>query len=344
MDSEPDAEMLQAGRDNERWLAQREAEHRRVTQKPAARTDRHSDRQSDHRSDRQQKSRDSEQRAQRQEKRREQQQEARRTQPAIRREPQDTNAADRPRLAGGEIIYGRHAVTAALQNPARTLIQLWLSDAALAATLPLPRGLKPQIAERRTLDRMVGDRLRSDGESAVHQGIVLVAEPLAELHLRDLLSEDKPGPLVILDQVTDPHNLGAILRSAAVFGAAALITTERHAPAASGVMAKAASGAAEVVPVVRVVNLARALREIGDAGYWRLGLAEGGTQTIGEAASGRNKVALVLGAEGDGLRRLTKENCDALVSLTATAPVDSFTTLNVSNAAAVALFAISQSA
>jgi len=98
----------------------------------------------------------------------------------------------------------------------------------------------------------------------------------------------------------------------------------------------------EVVPVVRVVNLARALREIGEAGYHRLGLAEGGTQTIGEAAAGHEKIALVLGAEGDGMRRLTRENCDALVSLTREAPVDSFTTLNVSNAAAVALFAISQ--
>lgn len=243
------------------------------------------------------------------------------------------------RLGNGEIIYGRHAVAAALANRDRTHKMLWLTDAALADDLPVSKSLTVEIVARVALDRA----LERMSPNAVHQGIVLSTSPLPDLILDEVLNahDDMAGPLVLLDQVTDPHNIGAILRSAAVFGARALITTERNTPADTAVLAKSASGALELVPIVRVVNLSRALHAIGEAGYWRLGLAEGGSRTIGEAAAGHGKVALVLGAEGPGLRRLTKENCDELVHLPAHG---SFTTLNVSNAAAVALYAISEKA
>ena len=244
----------------------------------------------------------------------------------------------RPTNKAGEFLYGRHAVAAALGNPARKLRRLYVTDEALATELGAPADLDVSIGAKPELDRFLAGR---GMEGAVHQGVALLAEPLAAPTLDDLLGGDATGPLVILDQVTDPHNVGAILRSAAMFGAAALIVTDRHAPHESAVLAKAASGALELVPIVRVVNLARALRELGAAGYWRVGLAEGG-ETLQPGAPGA-KVALVLGAEGPGLRRLTIEHCDALVALPA-APnaTHGFTTLNVSNAAAVALYAITR--
>lgn len=239
------------------------------------------------------------------------------------------------RFGQGELLYGTHAVGAALTNPDRQHRELWLADTRDADDLKIPKSVKTTIVPRADLDRM----LYSKGANIVHQGIVLITSPLPDLILDEVLDnhEGKTGPLVLLDQVTDPHNIGAILRSAAVFGARALITTDRHAPADTAVLAKAASGALELVPIVRVVNLSRALTQIGEAGYTRLGLAEGGSRTIGEAAKGHDKVALVMGAEGPGLRRLTRENCDELVNLPA---AGSFTTLNVSNAAAVALYAV----
>jgi 23S rRNA (guanosine2251-2'-O)-methyltransferase len=139
--------------------------------------------------------------------------------------------------------------------------------------------------------------------------------------------------IVLLDQVTDPHNVGAILRSAAVFGARAVVMTERNAPAQMGTLAKSASGALERVALVRVVNLARTIEELREADYWCVGLAEEGGAM--PASPLPPKIALVMGAEGDGLRRLTKERCDALAALPG---ATEFTTLNVSNAAAVALY------
>jgi 23S rRNA (guanosine2251-2'-O)-methyltransferase len=168
--------------------------------------------------------------------------------------------------------------------------------------------------------------------------VVIEVEPLEDLWLEDVLqSAGERAVLLVLDQVTDPHNVGAILRSAAAFGAVGIVTQDRHSPPESGVVAKAASGALERVPWVRVVNLARALEEIGEAGFWRIGLAGDADMSLSEAL-GPERVALVLGAEGAGLRPNTREHCDALARLPISDAVES---LNVSNAAAVALYAAS---
>jgi 23S rRNA (guanosine2251-2'-O)-methyltransferase len=173
---------------------------------------------------------------------------------------------------------------------------------------------------------------------AAHQGVVIEVEPLDDVWLDGLLtSAPERAVLLVLDQVSDPHNVGAILRSAAAFGAVGIVTQDRHSPPESGVVAKAASGALERVPWARVVNLARALEQIAESGFWRIGLA-GDAETELKDALGPNRVALVLGAEGAGLRPNTREHCDALARLPITDAVES---LNVSNAAAVALYAAS---
>lgn len=237
------------------------------------------------------------------------------------------------RQSYGQLLHGLHAVREAWLNPARRCHQLWLTPAAetafaptlaaaIAAELERPA---PLPADRDTLDAML--------PGALHQGIALDAAPLPELTLADLLAK-QPRLLVLLDQVTDPHNVGAILRSAAAFGADGVILTERHAPGLTGTLAKSASGALEHVPLVAVVNLARALAELRDAGFWCVGLAEEGEKPLGEHdLSGAT--ALVLGAEGEGLRRLTRERCDALALLPTQGAISS---LNVSNAAAIALY------
>ena len=226
----------------------------------------------------------------------------------------------------GEWLYGQHAVQAALRNPEREILALFATHQAVEDLPTLPRGLRPTLVERSQLDTAL--------DGAVHQGILCVAKPLPELDVDDIVRAvgDK-GLVVLLDQVTDPHNVGAILRSAAVFGATAVVMTERHAPQHMGTLAKSASGALEKVALVRVVNLARTIEELHKADFWVLGLAEGGTTM--PAAPLPPKIALVMGAEGEGLRRLTKEKCDALAALPTS---DSFSTLNVSNAAAVALY------
>jgi 23S rRNA (guanosine2251-2'-O)-methyltransferase len=227
-------------------------------------------------------------------------------------------------------FWGKHAVSAALDNPGRTVLKAWATREA-ANFMQFPPGLPLVLAEAPDLARLVP-------ADAPHQGVVIEAEPLEELWLADVLAGARDRSiLLVLDQVTDPHNVGAILRSAAAFGAIGIVTQDRHSPPEGGALAKAASGALERVPWVRVVNLARSLEEIAEAGFWRIGLA-GEAETGLKEALGPKKVALVLGAEGPGMRSNTREHCDALARLPITAEVES---LNVSNAAAVALYAAS---
>jgi len=239
---------------------------------------------------------------------------------------QSHGTANRPRL------WGRHAVAAALDNPERKVLKAWTTREA-AAFMQFPNDVAVTLAEAPDLGRLVPN-------DAPHQGVVVEVQPLEEVWLGDLLaSAGERGVLLVLDQVTDPHNVGAILRSAAAFGAIGIVTQDRHSPPESGVVAKAASGALERVPWARVVNLARALEEIGEAGFWRIGLT-GDADTELKDALGPPRVALVLGAEGPGLRPNTREHCDALAKL----PIsDAIESLNVSNAAAVALYAASVS-
>jgi 23S rRNA (guanosine2251-2'-O)-methyltransferase len=237
---------------------------------------------------------------------------------------QSAGPAHRPRL------WGRHAVSAALDNPERKLLRAWATRDA-AAFMQFPKHVAVTLAEAPDLGRLVP-------HDAPHQGVVIEVEPLDDVWLDGLLTgAPERAVLLVLDQVTDPHNVGAILRSAAAFGAVGIVTQDRHSPPESGVVAKAASGALERVPWARVVNLARALEEIAEAGFWRIG-QDGDAKTELREALGPNRDALVLGAEGAGLRPNTREHCDALARLPITDVVES---LNVSNAAAVALYAAS---
>jgi len=250
-----------------------------------------------------------------------------------------------PRRESGNWLYGRHAVRAALANPARRCHRL----VATAETLTEAQRLLGEAQARllpgfktETLDRSQLEALLPTG--AVHQGMAVLVEPLPQAFLEDVLAELPPAPgaepavIVVLDQVSDPHNVGAVLRSAAAFGARAVVLPEHGTPPVSAALAKAASGALEQVPLIRVPNLARALDLLKEAGFWSVGLEEGSEKTLAELdLSGR--VALVLGAEGEGLRRLTRERCDFLVRLPTTGPIAS---LNVSNAAAIALYEVAR--
>jgi 23S rRNA (guanosine2251-2'-O)-methyltransferase len=215
-----------------------------------------------------------------------------------------------------------------LANPERTIVKLWATREA-AAEFDLGRDTPVTFADAADLGRLVP-------RDAPHQGIVLEVERLPDIWLADIL-EGAPErrPLLVLDQVTDPHNVGAILRSAAAFDAIGIVTQDRHAPPEGGALAKAASGALETMPWVRVVNLARALDEIAEAGFWRIGLTGEAEMTLAEAL-GPPRVALVLGAEGEGMRQNTQTHCDALARLPISERAES---LNVSNAAAIALYA-----
>lgn len=238
-----------------------------------------------------------------------------------RRAPQ---TSQRPRL------WGRHAVSAALTNPERSIRKIWGTREALSA-YDLPAGVTVQYAEVTDLGRMVP-------HDSPHQGVVIEVDPLPDVFLDELLSDAKSNkrPLLILDQVTDPHNMGAILRSAAAFDALGIVTQDRHSPPESGTVARAASGALEVVPWVRVVNLARALDTVGEAAFWRIGMTGEARDTLAQAM-GAAPIALVLGAEGEGLRQNTIAHCDQLARLPISGKIES---LNVSNAAAIALYAV----
>ncbi len=226
-------------------------------------------------------------------------------------------------------LFGVHAVEAALRNAGRPVLRLLMTENAenRLAEAVAARQAAPERVSPRDLDRLLG-------EDTVHQGVLLETEPLEEPDVAALAARADAGPIVVLDQVTDPHNVGAILRSAAAFGAVAVVLPDRNAPEISGTLAKSASGAVEHVPLVRVVNLNRTLELLKKAGFWSVGLAGEAEQTLASHKLG-GRVALVLGSEGDGLRRLTREACDLMARLPTRGPVAS---LNVSNAAAIALY------
>ncbi|HVI91881.1 MAG TPA: 23S rRNA (guanosine(2251)-2'-O)-methyltransferase RlmB [Dongiaceae bacterium] len=266
----------------------------------------------------------------------------RRTFSAPRGEPDSAyNPSDRGsnRPGGPYWLFGQHAVTEAIRNPERKIQRLVRVGAAEGETLDT-RSTERPLPLWEPIDRHQLEQLLPEG--AVHQGIAARVAPLPDLDLLDICEQaagSKNAVVVILDQVTDPHNVGAILRSAAAFGALAVILTERHAAPESGTLAKSASGALEHVPLVRVGNLARAMGQLKEAGFWLAGLAaDGKTSLAGAKLSG--KIGLVMGAEGAGLRRLTRDHCDLLVSLPTSGAINH---LNVSNAAAVALYELARS-
>jgi 23S rRNA (guanosine2251-2'-O)-methyltransferase len=245
-----------------------------------------------------------------------------------------------PQAGGNRVwLYGIHPVLAALANPSRKVLRIALAaeiDASIGPRLSTlaeehPLGLPDaEILSREQIDRLLP-------RAAVHQGLAALVEGLEDPDLDDIAratEHNDNARVVVLDQVTDPHNIGAILRSCAGFGVAAVVLPERHSPTATAVMAKAASGALERVPFVRVVNLARALDRLKAAGFWCVGLAGEASTALNEADL-TGKIALVVGAEGEGLRRLTRERCDLMVRIPIEKGLES---LNVSNAAAIALY------
>jgi 23S rRNA (guanosine2251-2'-O)-methyltransferase len=231
--------------------------------------------------------------------------------------------------SGNPKFWGRHAVLAAIANPERRVLKIWGTREVLTQ-LDLPPVLPIVYCD-------VADLARFVPRDTPHQGIVAEVAPLEDIWLSDVLDahSDDDRPILVLDQVTDPHNVGAIFRSAAAFDAVAVVTQDRHAPPESGVVAKAASGALECMPWVRVVNLSRALEEIAEHEYWRIGLSGHADVTLDKALSSRRN-ALVLGAEGEGIRPNVEEHCDQLAKLPISPLMES---LNVSNAAAIALYA-----
>lgn len=235
-------------------------------------------------------------------------------------------------------LFGQHPVAEAIRNPLRKIQRLVRVNGA-EGELPETGSTDRPLPLWEPIERQGLDQLLPEG--AVHQGIAARVAPLPELDLLDICdqaTDREQATVVVLDQVTDPHNVGAILRSAAAFGALAVILTERHAAPESGTLAKSASGALEHVPLVRVGNLARAMEQLKQAGFWLAGLAaEGKTTLAGAKLSG--KVGLVMGAEGAGLRRLTRDHCDLLVRLPTGGAIGH---LNVSNAAAVALYELAR--
>ena len=238
----------------------------------------------------------------------------------LRRDYRDRHGGPQPEPLR---IYGLHSVAAALKNPDRIVHRLLATRNALQR-LGTSRGPEPEIVEPRALDRLVG-------ADAVHQGVVVEVEPLADRALTELRDSDL---VLVLDQVTDPHNVGAILRSAVAMGAGAVIVTSRHAPGETAVLAKAASGALESVPLIRVRNLAEAIETLRNEGFRTIGLDSDGAQDLPEAVSG-SRIALVLGAEGKGLRQRTRDTVDALARIDVPGAIRS---LNVSNAAVLSLY------
>ncbi|NDB69450.1 MAG: 23S rRNA (guanosine(2251)-2'-O)-methyltransferase RlmB [Methylocystaceae bacterium] len=223
-------------------------------------------------------------------------------------------------------IYGYHAVYAALTARRRKLLDLYATDNSLARIkeIAAAAGLSPKLVDTQELSAHLG-------EDVVHQGLLLEARPLPESDIADITHNY--GIVLVLDQITDPHNVGSILRTSCGFGVDAIVVTERHSPAMAGVLAKTASGALEHVTIVRVVNIARSLDQLREAGYMIVGLDSEGENSL-QSLSLVQPITLVLGAEGKGLRRLTRERCDTIARLELAGPIKS---LNVSNACAAAL-------
>jgi len=228
------------------------------------------------------------------------------------------------------LLYGWHTVKAALENPARRIRRLMATENAVRRLaddgVPLP--IEPELVRPNVIDARLGP-------DAVHQGLLAEADPLPALKVDELTSD---GIVLVLDQITDPHNVGAILRSAAAFAVGAIVTTARHSPEATGVLAKSASGALELVPLVSVQNLARGMEELRERGFLLVGLDSAGESDLADITL-RAPLALVLGAEGKGLRQLTKATCDHLARINLPGVIKS---LNVSNAAALALYVASR--
>lgn len=232
---------------------------------------------------------------------------------------------------GPVVMYGWHTVIAALKNPARHIRKLLATENA--ARRISEEGIPARIAPEIVRPSSIAERLLPD---AVHQGLYLETDPLPSPAIEELPAE---GVVLVLDQITDPHNVGAIFRSAAAFGATAIVTTQRHSPETTGALAKAASGALEYVPLINVQNLARALAAIKQRGFLVVGLDSTGDADLADLAL-RAPLALVLGAEGKGLRQLTKATCDHVARINLPGEIKS---LNVSNAAALALYVASRS-
>src|ERR1700719_14386 len=224
------------------------------------------------------------------------------------------------------VLYGWHTVAAALANPQRRIRKLWLSENAARrlADENIDTRVTPELVRPSLIDQRLGP-------DAVHQGLLAEADPLPS---PDIDTLEQEGLVLVLDQITDPHNVGAIMRSAAAFAVKAIVTTARHSPEATGVLAKSASGALELVPLVTVQNLARALNQLNDRGFMTVGLDSQGGENLGAVAL-RQPLALVLGAEGKGLRQLTRETCSVVARLDMPGEIKS---LNVSNAAVLALY------
>jgi 23S rRNA (guanosine2251-2'-O)-methyltransferase len=232
-----------------------------------------------------------------------------------------------PGPGGPAVLYGWHTVTAALRNPARHIRKLLATENAARRLAEEGISARPEVVR----PGAIAERLSPD---ALHQGLYLEADALPSPPIEEL----SRGVVLVLDQITDPHNVGAIFRSAAGFGAAAIVTTARHSPEATGVLAKSASGGLEHVPLVTVQNLARALAALKERGFLVIGLDSSGDSELA-ALPLSLPLALVLGAEGKGLRQLTKETCDHVARLDLPGAIKS---LNVSNAAALALYIASR--
>lgn len=267
-----------------------------------------------------------------------------------RRAEQASSAGSPPNLralranADSYLLWGQHVVGAALANPERRIRQIYTTPHShpksldMIATLPRARQAElpePILAHKNQFDALSGSMSSNDGGKALHQQFVLEVLPLEAPDLTDCLYPNGPMRLLVLDQVTDPRNIGAMLRSAQAFGVQAVVMTKKHAPDEGGVLARAAAGALEHVPMIQVTNLARALEMMADANVHLAGLDAAGDRAL-ETLVDEPRLAIIMGSEGDGMRRLTREACHSLVAI---AMADTTESLNVSVAASIALYA-----